>query len=295
MTHYENPTGLWVPLITPFKDGEIDGTSLQRLLNHYAQKDISGIILAATTGEGQLLSEQELKQLVHLSAETLVNTNSELPLYLGVSGSDAVKVVQQIKSTENWPLNGYLVSGPSYLRPSQEGVFKFFGAIANSTDKPIILYNIPYRTGINIENETMLRLAKISNIVGVKDCCGNVEQSYALLRTAPADFSVLTGEDPFFYNALVHGAPGAIVTGAHVLVDAHLDIIKLMKDVNHHEALEKWNSLAHVPKLLFAEPNPAPLKYWLWKEGLIDSAEVRSPFMPISTVLEGEIDAQIKQ
>ena len=294
MTHYENPTGLWVPLITPFKDGEIDEISLRRLVNHYAQKDIGGIILAATTGEGQLLTEQEHEQLVHLSAEILANTNSELPLYLGVSGSEPVKLVQQLKRAENWPLSGYLVSGPSYLRPSQEGVFKFFEAIANSTGKPIILYNIPYRTGINIENETMLQLAKISNIVGVKDCCGNVEQSYELFRTAPADFSVLTGEDPFFYNALVHGAPGTVVTGAHVLVDMHLDILKLMKDGSLHEALEKWNRVAHIPKLLFAEPNPAPLKYWLWREGLIDSAEVRLPFMLISTTLERKIEAQLK-
>jgi len=290
MITYAQPTGLWVPLITPFNDGKIDEISLRRLIQHYASKDIGGIILAATTGEGQLLSDGELELLARVSAETLSELDADLPLYLGLSGSDPQKLIEQVKATESWPIDGYLVSGPNYLRPSQDGVFEYFELIAESTDKPIILYNIPYRTGVNIHNDTILKLAELPNIVGVKDCCGNVEQSYELIRKAPDGFSVMTGEDPFFYNAFVHGATGAIVTGAHVLVDIHLNIISHLKHENHLEALACWNSVTYIPKLLFAEPNPVPLKYWLWRKRLIDSAEVRLPFMPISTDLAYKID-----
>jgi len=293
MITYTQPTGLWVPLITPFNGGKIDEVSLRRLIQHYASKDISGIILSATTGEGQLLSYRELELLAQVSAVTLSEMNVDLPLFLGLSGSDPKKLVEQVIATASWPIDGYLVSGPNYLRPSQQGVLQYFELIAQSTDKPILVYNIPYRTGVNIENETMLKLAELPNVVGVKDCCGSAEQSYELLRTAPEGFSVLTGEDPFFYNAMVHGAPGAILTGAHVLVDDHLQIMADIQNGKQATALALWNKVAHIPSLLFAEPSPAPVKYWLWKQGLINSTEVRVPFMSLSDALGARIDAEI--
>ena len=181
------------------------------------------------------------------------------------------------------------------MRPSQEGLIAYFSLVAGTVDKPIILYNIPYRTGVNINNDTMLALSKIKNIVGVKDCGANSAQSYELMRTAPEGFSVLTGEDPFFYNAIVHGAPGAIVTGAHILLDTQIEIIFNLKNGLQKEALSKWNTVAHIPQLLFAEPSPAPLKYWLTKQGLIESAEVRLPLLPISDALKLKIDTEIDQ
>ncbi len=129
----------------------------------------------------------------------------------------------------------------------------------------------------------------------MKDCGANAAQSYELMRTAPEGFSVLTGEDPFFYNAIVHGAPGAIVTGAHILLDTHLEIISSLKNGQQKAALSKWNAVAHIPQLLFAEPSPAPLKYWLAKQGLIESAEVRLPLLPISDALKLKIDTEIDQ
>ena len=288
------PEGLWLPLITPFQDGAIDEASLKRLLFYYTSKNISGLILAATTGEGQLLSSPELEQLVHVCADELAKLNASQKLYLGLSGSDLIKVIDEINRTSNWPIDGYLISGPNYLRPSQTGLVTYFQKVAGSTEKPIILYNIPYRTGVNIENDTMLELAEVANIVGVKDCCGNVQQSYDLIRRAPSDFGVLTGEDPFFYNAMVHGAAGAILTGAHVLVDEHLKIMDDIANANQASALDRWNGVVEVPSLLFAEPSPSPLKYWLTRMGLIDSAEVRLPFLPIDRDLEKKISTCAK-
>lgn len=293
MTLQSNPKGLWLPLITPFKDGELDEASLRRIVKHYTTKGLSGFILSATTGEGQTLDDVELERLVAISAEEMSQNNNDISLYLGVSGSDPRKVQNQLRKTQIWPIDGYLISGPNYLRPSQEGLKQYYESLARSTERPILIYNIPYRTGVNIQNETMLELAMLPNIVGVKDCCGSPEQSYELLRVAPADFSVLTGEDPFFYNAQIHGAVGAIVTGAHVLADIHLEILANIHNGQQKAALDSWNKVVHIPKLLFSEPSPAPLKFWLWRLGLIDSPEVRLPIVPISESLSKAIDASI--
>ncbi len=294
MAYQSNICGLWLPLITPFKHGKLDESSLRRLIRHYTKKSINGIILAATTGEGQTLSDEELEQLVAISANEIGKGNRKISLFLGVSGSDPRKIQEHFVRVRNWPIDGYLISGPNYLRPSQEGLRQFYEVLANSTQRPILIYNIPYRTGVNIENETMRKLAAMPNVKGVKDCSGNAEQSFELLRNCPSDFAILTGEDPFFYNALVHGAAGAIVTGAHILADIQLEILADIQNGQQKSALHKWNKIAHIPKLLFAEPSPAPIKYWLWRLNLIDSAEVRLPMVGISDQLAKAIDEAIE-
>ena len=295
MNDCSNLQGLWLPLITPFLDGQVDEASLRILIRYYSQKGFCGIILAATTGEGQTLSDDETKSIVDICRDEISKENSNLNLYLGLSGTDPVRVSVRISQFNAWPIDGYLISGPNYVRPTQAGVYDYFAVSAKSTKKPVIIYNIPYRTGVNIENETMVELASIPNVVGVKDCCSNPEQSYDLIRRAPDGFSVFTGEDGFFYNAFVHGAPGAIVTGSHVLVDYHLSIFENLANGNQPAALELWNKVVHIPALLFAEPSPAPLKYWLWRQGLISSPEVRSPMMPIRDQLEKRIDMALAQ
>lgn len=293
MTVQTKTGGVWIPLITPFRNGELDERSLRRILGYYSSIDLRGFILAATTGEGQTLSDAELERLVAISADEVDRNGRETSLYLGVSGSDPRKIEDQLQHSQRWPIDGYLISGPNYLRPSQEGLKQYYELLAGSTGRPILIYNIPYRTGVNVLNETMLELAALPNVVGLKDCCGNPDQSYELLRCAPKGFSVLTGEDSFFYNALVHGAQGAILTGAHVLAHVHLEIATDLQNGHQKLALEKWNKVAHIPQLLFSEPSPAPVKYWLWRLGLIDSPEVRLPVLPISESLSEKIDASI--
>ena len=290
MTLSSNIAGLWVPLITPFRDGELDEPSLRRLITYFCGKEIAGFIVAATTGEGQTIADTELEALVAISADEINRSGCDVSLYVGISMTDPRRGESQIVSTENWPIDGYLISGPNYLRPSQGGIRQSYELLAASTKRPLLIYNIPYRTGVNINNASMLELAVLQNVVGVKDCCGNVEQSYDLLRSAPTGFSVLTGEDAFFYNALVHGAPGAIVTGAHVLADVHVNIMKDIRNGRQEAALARWNRVQHIPKLLFSEPSPAPLKHWLWRAGLIDSPEVRLPILPISRELGQALD-----
>ncbi len=138
--------------------------------------------------------------------------------YLGVSGSDTRKVAKALAHTAAWPVDGYLIACPYYTRPSQEGLYRHFATLADATERSILVYNIPYRTGVNMSNDTLLRLATLPNIAGVKDCCADQHQSFDLIRAKPPEFSVMTGEDALFYAALTQGA-----RRRHPRVRAHRD------------------------------------------------------------------------
>jgi 4-hydroxy-tetrahydrodipicolinate synthase len=287
------PHGVWLPLITPFRDDRIDAASLRRLIGHYAGKPVDGLIVGATTGEGLTLDDVEIEQLVMVTAAAQRDFGLRVPLYLGVSGSHTSKLAKWLSRTADWPLDGYLIASPYYTRPSQHGLMLHFAALADSTARPIMIYNIPYRTGVNLGNETMLRLAERSNIVGVKDCCGDTLQSVELLRKRPRGFAVLTGEDALFYGALVRGSDGGILACAHVQTEAFAKVRQHMLAGDQLRASAEWRLLSDIPRLLFSEPSPAPLKYWLWRSGLIDSPELRLPMTPITSELAGQLDQRI--
>ena len=282
--------GLWLPLITPFRDGVLDEVSLRRLVTHYAAQPIDGFILGATTGEGMALDDDEAERLVAVTRAALAETGRAMPIYLGLSGSDTRKLIKTMMRTAAWGVDGYLIACPYYTRPSQQGLFQHFSALSDSTDRPILIYNIPYRTGVNLGNETMLRLAERANIVGVKDCCADPAQSFDLVRQKPADFVVLTGEDPFYYSALTQGADGAILASAHVHTAAFAAVRSKMLANDQQGALADWQCLADIPRLLFAEPSPAAIKHWLWRSGLIESPEMRLPMVPVSAGLAERIE-----
>jgi 4-hydroxy-tetrahydrodipicolinate synthase len=287
------PGGVWLPLITPFKDEAIDVASLRRLVEHYASKPVDGLIVGATTGEGLTLDDREIEQLVMLTATAQRDFGLRVPLLLGVCGSDTRKLTKWLARTADWPLDGYLIACPYYTRPSQAGLMLHFTALADSTARPIMIYNIPYRTGINLGNEAMLRLAERENIVGVKDCCGDTLQTVELLRKRPPGFAMLTGEDALFYGALVRGCDGGILASAHVATEAFAKVRQTMLAGDQLRASAQWRQLSDIPRLLFSEPSPAPLKYWLWRAGLIDSPEVRLPMTPITDDLAGQLDRRI--
>ena len=187
---------------------------MRRLVQHYAREPIDGLILAATTGEGLTLDDEETSRLVDLTASELTVAGRPLPLFLGLSGSDTRRLVKALERAAAWPIDGYLIACPYYTRPSQEGMIRHFSALADTTARPIMIYNIPYRTGVNLGNAAMLELAKHPNIVGVKDCLADMAQSFDLLRQKPEHFAVLTGEDAFLHPMLTQGAEGGIVASA---------------------------------------------------------------------------------
>jgi 4-hydroxy-tetrahydrodipicolinate synthase len=285
--------GLWLPLITPFCDGELDEASLRRLVRHYTALPVNGLILAATTGESLTLTPRETERLVFTVGDEV--GAGKLPVCLGLSGSNTAALLETLERTASWPIDGYLISCPYYSRPSQRGLELHFSALADRSTHPVMLYNIPYRTGVNLGNEAMLRLAMHPNIVGLKDCSADRSQSLDLLRQRPREFAVLTGEDAQYHEALIDGAGGAILAAAHIETETFAKVQSLMLAGERDAALACWQSVADLTRLLFSEPSPAPIKYWLWRSGLIDSPEVRLPMTEVSEELAARIDRQIER
>ena len=185
------------------------------------------------------------------------------------------------------------MSSPCYVRPSQEGLHRHFATLAEATDRAILLYNIPYRTGVNLANKTILRLAGIDNVVGIKDCATDPEQSAGLLRGRPEGFAVMTGEDARFHDALVQGADGGILASAHVETGRFARLRAAMAAGDNETAHGLWRGLVDLAHLLFTEPSPGPVKHLLWRRGLIASAEVRLPMTPVSDALADRLDAAL--
>jgi 4-hydroxy-tetrahydrodipicolinate synthase len=279
-------TGVWLPIITPFFENEIDYDSYRNLIDFYISKKIDGIIPLGTTGEVSAMEDNEYEELIAVSTE---HVNGRVPVFVGAGGNNTSKVVKQIKIVEKFNVQGILSVSPYYNRPDQNGIFQHFSKISENTDLDIVIYNIPYRTGRNVENDTIYKLAELQNIVGIKDSCGDSKQSMDLLLNKPKDFSVLTGEDIFYYTNLALGGDGGILAAAHFQTEKYISIFKYMLENDHKSALLIWKDLVTIIPLLFEEPNPAPLKYLLFLERLIKSNETRLPIVEISKGLQDTI------
>jgi 4-hydroxy-tetrahydrodipicolinate synthase len=285
--------GLWLPLITPFRDGALDEASTRRLVHHYAAQPIDGLILGATSGEGLALSSAELATLVAVVRDELAAIGRFLPICLGLSGAATAGMIEALEATAAWPIDGYLISSPFYVRPSQRGLLAHFTALADAARHPVVLYNIPYRSSVALDNQTLLRLAGHSNIVGLKDCCANRGQTRELLQLRPDGFRVLTGEDSHAFDALEAGADGAILLSAHLETATFAAIQSQLKAGNTAAAAALWDRVSDLTRLLFTEPSPAPAKYWLAKTGLIASPEVRLPMVQVGADLAARLDREI--
>lgn len=285
--------GLWLPLVTPFRDGELDVPSLRRLVAHYADGPIDGLILGATSGEGMALSIAELEQLVAVVRAEISRCRRYIPILIGLSGASTAKMMDALDETAAWPIDGYLIASPYYIRPSQRGLVQHFETLAGHASWPIVLYNIPYRTAVNLTNETLLRLAAHPNIVGMKDCTADRAQSIDLLARRPAGFRVLTGDDAQYHEAITDGADGAILLSAHLETATFARVQTLWRQGDSAGAEACWNEISDLTQLLFTEPSPAPAKYWLARLGLIDSAEVRLPMVEIGAELASRLDQEI--
>ncbi len=284
--------GVWLPIITPFHDDKIDYTSYKRLIDHYTDTGISGIIPLGTTGEIPTLDDYEFENMID---KTLEYNKGRLPIYVGIGGNYTAKVIKKLKIAQKYDIQGILSVCPYYNRPNQEGIYTHFKTIAAETDLDIILYNIPYRTGVNIENETVFQLAEIPNIVAIKDASGDMKQSMSLLMNPPKDFSILTGEDALFYVTLALGGHGGILASAHIDTAKFVEVYNRMKNKDQTGAFEIWKELYEFVPLLFKEPNPTPIKYILNQLGLINSPEVRLPLVQISDSLKEKLNPYIQK
>ena len=282
--------GLWVPVVTPFENDELDMVSYEKLVNHYINEGVHGLMPLGTTGETPTLSEKEYEEIV---SKTMEVVNGRVPVIIGLGGNCTRSVIDKLKVAERHKVQGILSVSPYYNRPDQRGIYEHFKKISESTDLDIVLYNIPYRTGRNMENETILKLSEEKNIVGVKDASGDFNKTIELLLNKPDEFSVLSGEDNLFYSSLLLGGDGGVTASAHLKTRDFIKVYDYIQNNDAKAALEIWKEISPMIPLLFKEPNPTPIKYMLKKIGLINSDEVRLPLVPISQELKNELDNNI--
>jgi len=280
-------SGLWLPLITPFKDGAVDFSSYERLIEHYHGLGVNGLFPLGTTGESPALDEAEIDELVE---RTVAKVAGRVPVFVGVGGNATHKVEKALRRLDRFAFDGIVSVCPYYNRPSQDGLIAHFRAIAAATDRDVVIYNIPYRTAVNLLNDSLLELAEVANIVGVKDSSGSVAQSLELLARKPADFSVLTGEDALYFTMRANGADGGILAASHVLTERFVEVGRRFAVNDLAGARAAWAPLAAFVPLLFAEANPMPIKYLLWRQGLIASPECRLPLTLISDSLARRLE-----
>ncbi|KAF0105931.1 MAG: dihydrodipicolinate synthase [Rhodospirillaceae bacterium] len=281
-------SGLWLPLITPFKDGAVDFASYDGLVNHYIAKGVDGLLPLGTTGESPALDDDEIAAVIE---RTLAIADGRVPVFAGVGGNATAKVEKELKRLRHLPIAGILSVCPYYNRPSQDGLIAHFRRVAAATDRDVMIYNIPYRTAVNLSNDSLLELADVPNIVGVKDSSGSIEQSLELLRRKPADFAVLTGEDALFFTMRANGAEGGILAASHLLTEGFVEVERSFRTDDLPGARNAWAPLAGFVPMLFAEANPMPIKHLLWRQGLITSPECRLPLTRISDGLARRLDS----
>ncbi|WP_062472981.1 4-hydroxy-tetrahydrodipicolinate synthase [Variovorax boronicumulans] len=277
-------SGLWVALVTPFRDGAVDHTALAALVRRLANDGVTGFVPCGSTGEAAALDEAE--QLAVL--DTVLTAAGGLPVVMGVSGYHLGKTTAWVRRLSERPLAGLLVAAPHYIRPSQAGVLEWFHAIADASTVPVLVYDIPYRTGVTISRETMLALAEHPRIRGIKDCGGDMAKTRAVI--ADGRLQVLTGEDHQIFATMAEGGVGAIAASGHVQTKHLVRLVRLLAENRLAEARAEWQPLQPLLEMLFAEPNPGPLKALLAHAGELRD-ELRSPMTRASDGLRERLVA----
>lgn len=271
--------GLWIPLVTPFKDGAVDHPALAKLTTHLAPQGVAGFVACGSTGEAAALDKAE--QLAVL--ETVLSAAQGLPVVMGLSGYHLGQTVDWVQTLAQYPLAGLLVPAPHYIRPSQEGLLHWFRTLADASAVPLIIYDIPYRTGATLATDTLLALAEHPRIRAIKDCGGNAAKTQALI--ADGRLAVLAGEDAQMFTTLAWGGHGAIAASAHWQTPRFLELMEMLRVGDLPEARRVWQALSPWVEACFAEPNPAPLKAVLAHAGWMRN-ELRAPMMVASAALE---------
>ncbi|HSW12517.1 MAG TPA: 4-hydroxy-tetrahydrodipicolinate synthase [Solimonas sp.] len=282
--------GIWIPLVTPFRQGAVDLKAADRLAAHLAGSGIAGLVVCGTTGEAATLSEAEQEQLLACVQQAV---RGRCAVMMGIAGNDTAAVAAAARRYTALAPAGLLVAAPYYVRPSQEGIRRHFEAVAAAAPLPIVIYNIPYRTGVNIEPATCRALAANSQFVAIKESGGgNFNQLSDLLHETP--LRVLSGEDHLIFSTVCLGGHGAIAAAAHLYPERYVRMVELLRRGELAAARAIHDGLLPLIRLLFAEPNPAPLKAALAAQGWIGE-ELRLPMTPVSEACREALRAMLRR
>lgn len=276
--------GLGIALITPFTpDGEVDYKALVRLVEYQIDNGADFLCILATTGETPCLSKEEKVKIKNLVVEI---NKGRLPILMGCGGNNTKAVIEEIQTTDWSGISGILSVCPYYNKPSQEGLYQHFKAIANASPLSVVLYNVPGRTGVNMTSETTVRLANdCENIVAVKEASGNLEQVDEIIKNKPAGFDVISGDDALTFSMVASGAAGVISVIGNALPKEFSRMIRLEFKGEYEAARNIHHKFTELYKLLFVDGNPAGVKALLHEMGFIDNV-LRLPLVPtrITTV-----------
>jgi 4-hydroxy-tetrahydrodipicolinate synthase len=279
-------SGIWVPLVTPFKQGRVDTNALQTLAEHYLTTDISGFVVLGTTAEAALLSHDERLSVIHAVFDAV---GSHLPIMVGIGGIDTYEMQRQIDAFSAWDSAGFLVSAPAYIRPDQKGIEWHFGQIASCTERLITLYDVPHRTGVTIAPQTVEALLRYRNVSAIKAC---VPESFRDFAKLPLD--LLCGTDDAFLACLAEGGVGGILASAHLFPQMLSDVQRLFLTGHGNEANTRFSAILPAIQLLFSAPNPSMIKAGLALMGLIRK-ETRLPITEASSALTLDLELALSR
>lgn len=285
--------GAGVALVTPFNSDEsVDFEALGQLIDLQINEGMDYLVSLGTTGEVATLTNDERKRIWDF---TVKRVNGRLPLVAGIGGNNTAEIVEQIKNFDPTGFCSILSVSPYYNKPTQEGIYQHYKTIATASPLPIILYNVPGRTGSNITAQTTLRLANdFSNIVAIKEASGNFAQFSEILRDKPKDFLLISGDDPVTLPMMALGAAGIISVIGNALPKRVATLAKLCAVGNYVEARSIHNDLLNITDLCFIEGNPAGVKYILREMG-IGKDTLRLPLVPISAKTQAAIKEELKK
>ena len=273
--------GTGVALITPFKKNfEVDFPALERLIDNLIKNGVEYLVSLGTTGETPTLSKPEMIDILNC---TFDKVNQRVPVVVGIGGNNTAELLATIELFPLDKASAVLSSSPNYNKPSQEGIFQHYKKFSEASPKPVILYNVPGRTGSNITAETTIRLAReCENIAGIKEASGNMVQCMHILKDRPEGFLVVSGDDHIALPLIACGMDGVISVAANCFPGDFSELIRLSLSLNFPEAVKLQYKLLDGIDLLFAENNPAGVKCFLAEMGLIENV-LRLPLVPLSS------------
>lgn len=285
--------GTGVAVVTPFQtDGSVDFPALENILENLINNGINYLISLGTTGESAALSSAEKKEIWAFTAKTVAG---RIPLVAGIGGNYTQAVIENIKNFDKQGYDAILSVSPYYNKPTQEGIYQHYKAVAAASDLPVILYNVPSRTGSNISAETTIRLANDCNkIIAIKEASGNFDQFNQIMRDKPEDFMLISGDDPVTLPMIALGAVGVISVIGNAVPQLFSDMVRLCLDEKWEAARTIHFQLIEFTRLMFLEGNPGGVKEAMKLTGLCENT-LRLPLVNVSEKVSGLIAAELKK
>jgi 4-hydroxy-tetrahydrodipicolinate synthase len=279
--------GLGVAMVTPFNaDGSIDYLGLERLTNHLVDGGVNYLVVMGTTGENPTINNEEQQAIL----QKVIEINARrLPIVFGIGGNSTAAVVERLKSENLEGVDGILCVSPYYNKPSQEGIYQHYKAVSDATPLPVIMYNVPGRTGSLVSAETTLRIAQLPNIVCTKEASGSLDICMDVIRGAPEDFGVISGDDNYTMPYIAAGMQGVISVLGNAYPKEFSQMVNYALDGDFKNAKHLHYKLLPLMKAIFMDGNPGGVKYALNKLGICQN-EFRLPVVPVNKTTEKSLD-----